>query len=296
MASESDAPAAAAPEAKEPEKETIWSFLRFLLILFAATILVRSLLIAPFYIPSGSMQPSMMVGDYLFISKWPYGYSRYSFPFGVVNFDGRVMESLPDRGDIAVFRYPGGRNEDFVKRVIGLPGDTIEVRGGQIILNGQPVQRERIDDWIMPVSENSSCRPFGSNVRLVTQEDGSQACAFTRYRETLPGGRSFNVLDQQNPSAQECAARPDLQLVCQGDYYPPFTVRPGHVFVMGDNRDDSLDGRFSQQIGGVGELPIENLQGRALLSFWSTDGSAEWLLPWTWFTALRWDRLGMTYP
>ena len=271
----------AAPE--QQEKETIWSFLRFLLILGLITLLVRSLLFAPFSIPSGSMLPNLMIGDYLFVSKWPYGYSRYSFPFGIVQFDGRAFGSLPDRGDIVVFRAP--TNEDYVKRVIGLPGDQIELRGGGTILNGQPVQRQPAGEFIVPVSPNSPCDPGrmpGSTTRLITTADGSPACSYPLVRETLPGGRSFNTIDQ-------LAGGP-------GDDVAPFTVPEGHVFVMGDNRDDSLDGRVGAGRGGVGLLPVEKLQGRALINFWSTDGSASWLLPWTWFTAARFDRLGMTYP
>jgi signal peptidase I len=293
MASESDkaavaadpnaaAAAAEAPPEKKQEKESVWSFLRFLLILGLITLLVRSLLFAPFSIPSGSMLPNLMIGDYLFVAKWPYGYSRYSFPFGIVQFDGRVFGALPDRGDIAVFRYPGPRNEDFVKRVIGLPGDTIELRGGATILNGQPVQRQSAGQFVVPVSDNSPCNPYpGSAARLITTDDGP-ACSYPLVRETLPGGRSFDTIDQFPAS--------------EGDNVAPFTVPEGHVFVMGDNRDDSLDGRFPVARGGVGLLPLENLQGRALISFWSSDGSASWLLPWTWFTAARFERIGMTYP
>ena len=290
MASESDkaAPAAdtgaaavEAPPEKKQEKESIWSFLRFLLILGVVTLLVRSLLFAPFSIPSGSMLPNLMIGDYLFVAKWPYGYSRYSFPFGIVSYDGRVMGSLPERGDIAVFRAP--TNEDYVKRVIGLPGDRIELRGGTLVLNGQPVGRQAIEPFIVPVSENSPCDPReGSAARLVTAADGSPACSYPQVRETLPGGRSYNTIEQFSDFP--------------GDNVAPFTVPEGHVFVMGDNRDDSLDGRFPASQGGVGLLPIDKLEGRALISFWSTDGSASWLLPWTWFSAARFDRIGQTYP
>jgi signal peptidase I len=256
-------------------------------------VLVRSLVIAPFTIPSGSMLPSLWIGDYLFVSKWPYGYSRYSFPFGVVQFDGRVMANTPERGDIVVFRYPGGRDEDFVKRVVAVPGDTVELRGGAVILNGQPLQRERIADHVVPVSENSPCTAGGETRRIV-QPDGEQVCAYPRFRETLPGGRSYDVLDQ----IQDTTSRRAVADVTQvgADNVEPFMVPAGNVFVMGDNRDDSLDGRFPTAVGGVGMLPVENIQGRALLSFFSTDGSAQWLLPWTWFTAARWDRIGITYP
>ncbi|HEY0117009.1 MAG TPA: signal peptidase I [Allosphingosinicella sp.] len=291
---ESAAPAAAKP-AREPKKESWWSFLRFLLILFIGTLFLRSCIVAPFSIPSGSMLPNLMIGDYLFVSKWPYGYSRYSFPFGIANFDGRIMGSLPERGDIVVFRYPGPRNEDFVKRVIGLPGDRIELRGGHLSLNGQAVGRERIADFIVPVSENSPCRPIGGDTRAVTDAGGQPACSYPRWRETLPGGRGYDTIDQIQASPERCAAMPAVD-PCRADNFGPIVVPEGHVFVMGDNRDDSLDGRFPVSQNGVGLLPLDYLQGRALISFFSTDGSAEWHLPWTWFTAARWSRIGQTYP
>ncbi len=293
MTDDTRAPAAAEPPAApEEKKETIWSFLRFLLLLFIATILVRSLLFAPFTIPSASMMPSLLIGDYLFVSKWPYGYSRYSFPFGIVDFDGRVLGSLPERGDIAVFRYPGGRNEDFVKRVIALPGDRVELRAGQVVLNGTPVTRERIADLLVPVTPNSPCAVRGET-RLITQPDGARVCAYPRFREMLPGGRSYDVLDQVQDRVNRRSVT-DTQ-PAGADNVAPFVVPDGHVFVMGDNRDDSLDGRFPTAIGGVGMLPVEHIQGRALINFFSTDGSAEWLKPWTWFSAARWDRIGRTY-
>lgn len=296
MASEPDAAAPAAPPEDKPpaeKKESVWSLLRFLLILFVATLALRSLIIAPFSIPSGSMLPSMMIGDYLFVSKWSYGYSRYSFPFGIIQFDGRIFESLPERGDVVVFRYPGAEDQDFVKRVIGLPGDRIELRGGALVLNNQPVARERIADFTVPVSPNSPCLARGQS-RLIAQPDGEQICAYPRYRETLPGGRSYEVLDQVQDLQSSRSVTDGTAF--GADNVAAFTVPEGHVFVMGDNRDDSLDGRFPVLVGGVGMLPIDRLEGRAMINFWSTDGSAEWLKPWTWFSAARWSRIGQTYP
>ena len=276
------APAAAPPATSRPEqkKESWWETVRFFLLLFVAAVAIRSFLFAPFSIPSGSMLPNLMIGDYLFVSKWSYGFSRYSFPFGIASFDGRILGGLPERGDIVVFRYPGPENEDYVKRVVGLPGDRIEVRGGAVILNGRPVQRQRIADYAMPVTANSPCRGTGA-VREVRAPDGSPACAYPRFRETLPGGRSYEVLDQVTDGA--------------GDEMPELVVPEGQLFVMGDNRDDSLDSRFTVERDGVGLLPVENLLGRAAIGFWSTDGSAEWLKPWTWFSAARWDRIGQTW-
>ena len=279
-------PAAARPsaaaEAAAPaqKKEGWWETIRFFLILFFAAVAIRSLLFAPFSIPSGSMLPNLYIGDYLFVAKWPYGYSRFSFPFGVARFHGRILGGLPERGDVVVFRYPGGGDEDYVKRVIGLPGDEIAVRGGVVILNGRPIPRRRLADFAMPVSPNSRCRGKGA-VHETAGPAGERLCLFPHYRETLPGGRSYEVLDQVSD--------------WDTDDFGPVTVPEGRLFVMGDNRDDSADSRVPLEEQGVGMLPVENLLGRATVAFWSTDGSAQWLKPWTWFSAARWDRIGHSW-
>jgi signal peptidase I len=224
------------------------------------------------------MLPNLMIGDYLFISKWSYGYSRYSIPFGLVGFHGRIPAGLPARGDVIVFRYPGQGDDDYVKRVIGLPGDTIAVRGGVVILNGRPVQRERIADYAMPITPNSPCRGVPGSALRVVAEGAGTVCLYPRFRETLPGGRRYDVLDQVNGS--------------DGDDFAPITVPADRLFVMGDNRDDSMDSRFDTSVQGVGLLPVDNVLGEAFVGFWSTDGSAAWLKPWTWFTAARWRRIG----
>jgi signal peptidase I len=264
-------------------KDSWWGTVRFLLLLFAAALFIRSFVAAPFSIPSSSMLPRLMVGDYLFVSKWSYGFSRYSVPFGILGFRGRVLGRLPERGDVVVFRHPGA-GEDLVKRVIGLPGDTIEVRQGMVVLDGRPLPRQRIADFAMPISPNSPCRGIVPGaVRQVPDEQGGTLCLIPRFRETLPGGRSYEVLDQVVNG--------------EGDTFGPITVPEGHVFVMGDNRDDSLDSRFDRtrvMNPGVGLLPLDNLIGRVMITFWSTDGNAAWLRPWTWFSAARWDRIGRT--
>ena len=269
------------PTASLPAAKENGSLIRFLLILALAAWALRSFVVAPFSIPSGSMLPTLYVGDYLLVAKWPYGFSRYSFPFTFPPIKGRIVAKLPRRGDVAVFR-PVGADVDFVKRVIGLPGDTVEVKGGMLVLNGRPLPRQTLKPFAMPVSANSPCKvvppasPF-----VATLGEGRAYCLYPAYRETLPGGPSYTVLDQvDNPRA---------------DDFPAVKVPRGHLFLMGDNRDDSLDSRFSPAEGGIGLVPIENLVGRALVTFWSTDGSASYAKPWTWFTALRTDRIGNGY-
>ena len=276
-----DAETPAEPAPPEKNAESWWETIRFFLILFVAALLLRSFVFAPFSIPSGSMLPRLMIGDYLFVSKFSYGFSRYSLPFHPINFGGRILGGTPERGDVVVFRHPV-ENTDLVKRVIGVPGDTIELREGVVFLNGQPLPRQRIADYAMPVSPNSPCKATGAAVREGSDEDGA-VCLFPRFRETLPGGRSYEVLDQSTNWIR--------------DTFGPIQVPDGQLFVMGDNRDDSLDSRFDPRDPdpgnrGVGFVPVENVLGKVAVTFWSTDGSASWIKPWTWFSAARWNRLG----
>lgn len=245
---------------------------RGLLIVLLFAWVLRSLIVAPFSIPSGSMLPGLYVGDYLLVAKWPYGYSRWSFLFGFPPIEGRLLASLPERGDVVVFRGPEGN--DVIKRVIGLPGDTVATVNGQLVLNGKPVSRQAIAPVAVPVSPNSPCRA------VVPRVEGGR-CLFDAYRETLPNGRSHVVLDQtDNPVV---------------DDFGPVTVPQGNLFLMGDNRDDSADSRIPPSLGGMGFVPMEALIGRAMVTFWSTDGSAQWSKPWTWFSAARFDRIGNTH-
>jgi signal peptidase I len=253
--------------------------LRFLLFLFLAAVIVRTFILAPFMIPSGSMLPRMMIGDYLFVAKWPYGFSRYAFPFGLARFEGRLFGGDPERGDIVIFRYPG-KDEDYVKRLIGLPGDRVQMRGGRLFLNGKAVPKVRIADFLMPRTPNSACRFVGDYRPALVRRGDETFCPYPRYRETLPNGRSYEVLDQTLSEADDTAV---------------FVVPDGHYFMMGDNRDDSADSRFPVSDLGVGFLSRDNVIGRPLITFWSTDGSASWIKPWTWFTAARWDRTGRPY-
>ena len=233
--------------------ETVRVVIHALLIAFV----IRTFLFQPFNIPSGSMKETLLVGDYLFVSKFSYGYSKYSFPFSPNLFDGRIMGSVPNRGDVVVFRLPREPDVDYIKRVIGLPGDRIQMVAGQIHINGTPVPRERIDDF-------------------VDTEDGRQV-RVRRYRETLPNGVSYDTLDLSPNSV--------------GDSTREFVVPPGHYFMMGDNRDNSTDSRVLSQ---VGPIPFDHLIGRAQILFFSNDvkdGTSPWAF-WRWPWSFRWTRFG----
>ena len=261
---------------KSPSKDGAASWLRLVLGVAILAWLIRSFLFAPFSIPSGSMLPTLYIGDYLMVAKWPYGFSRHSFPFEFPSFDGRIFSHLPARGDVVVFVPPGNEKEDYVKRVIGLPGDTVELRQGRLILNGKAVGRDDAKAVAVPVSPNSPCRRVAQlGLAVAAQAEGT--CAYASYRETLPNGASYLVIDQLDTSP--------------GDQFSPVTIPAGSLFLMGDNRDDSLDSRFPIQQGGIGFVPLENLVGRATILFWSTDGSSSYVKPWTWFTALRGSRI-----
>ncbi|WP_240325520.1 signal peptidase I [Sphingomonas mesophila] len=246
-----------------------FSTLRFFALLAFAAWALRSLVAAPFSIPSGSMMPTMLPGDYLFVAKWPYGFSRFSFPAQLPSFPGRILARLPERGDVVIFKRPG-EGTDWVKRVIGLPGDTVELRSGMLILNRRPVPRSATAEIRLPRTPNTDCAI-----------DGSPDCRYPAFVETLPNGRRYVTLDQLERGP--------------ADDFGPIAVPAGHLFLLGDNRDDSADSRFALADGGIGLVPVDHLVGRAAFAFWSTDGSAEAGKPWTWFKGLRRERLGQGY-
>jgi signal peptidase I len=266
--------------APDKHKESAGSLLRFLVLLLVFAWALRSFVVAPFYIPSGSMLPTLYIGDYLMVAKWPYGYSRYSFPFAFPPIKGRLFAHLPSRGDVVVFRHPR-KNEDLIKRVIGLPGDVVEVKAGKLILNGKPVAREALSPTGVPISLNSPCKVAPMATPRIADTSVSHLCVYPAYRETLPGGPSYTTLDQVD--------------VARADDFPATRVPAGRLFLMGDNRDDSADSRFALDDDGIGMVPVENLVGRAMVTFWSTDGGASYWQPWTWFSSLRGDRIGNGY-
>jgi signal peptidase I len=271
LPAEAEAPAES--PAEKPKKKQD-SFLVFLIKLVVIVVLFRTLLFTSFMIPSESMMPRLLVGDYLFAAKWPYGYSGASLPIDWNRGPGRLFGSLPDRGDIVIFKHPIDRS-DYVKRVIALPGDTVQMVGGQLVLNGEPVQKDRIGDFVTTIRPTEGCREVRFTQR---RPDGSFVCSYPQFRETLPSGVSYNVLDFGLGPA---------------DTRAPVVIPEGMLFLMGDNRDNSLDSRFRAEPGaGIGLVPVENVVGQASFMFFSTDGSAEWLKPWTWFTAARWERIG----
>ncbi|HEY3916773.1 MAG TPA: signal peptidase I [Stellaceae bacterium] len=233
---------------------------------------IRTFFYEPFSIPSASMVPTLLVGDYLFVSKFSYGYSRYSLPMGLPLFSGRIFFHEPQRGDVIVFKLPCSFPQldpasaaiyrdrcdpttDFIKRVIGLPGDRIQMKDGILNINGQPVKRDRLDPYFYT-------------------EDG-RTTTFTQYTETLPNGYKHRIIELSDDQPLDNTAE--------------FTVPPGTYFMMGDNRDDSADSRDATS--GVGFVPAANLVGRAEFLFFSTDGYARWWEVWKWPFTIRYGRL-----
>jgi signal peptidase I len=242
-------------------------------------LLFHSFVAKPFYIPSESMMPSLLKGDRLVVSKYPYGWSWVSPSFHIFpHWDGRLLGRMPERGDIVIVTPPG-QSDDYIKRVIGLPGDTIEVRGGRLVINGKPVKSVPRPPVMVPVDANVPCGLEFSGFQVMGP-DGKAYCRLPIVRETLPNGVTYDTIDLgQSP----------------GDDYPPVTVPADHLFLMGDNRDRSADSRFSlgpPENGLGGPVPWENIGGRAEFITFSLDGTSELLNPVSWFEALRSGRAG----
>ena len=242
-------------EAEETqEKSGVKDTVRVVIHALILALLVRVFLFQPFNIPSGSMIPTLLVGDYLFVSKYSYGYSRYSFPFGPDLFSGRIWAKEPERGDVVVFKLPRDNETDYIKRVIGLPGDAIQMIHGVLHINGEAVKKERVEDFVM-------------------RDPSGRERHMSRYMETLPNGVIYPVLDLVNEGI--------------GDNTDVYKVPEGHFFMMGDNRDNSTDSRFLSEVGYV---PFENLVGRAQIIFFSIDEDASFWQIWKWPTDVRWSR------
>ena len=218
-------------------------------------LVVRTVAYEPFNIPSGSMVPTLLIGDYLFVSKFSFGYSRYSLPFGLPLFSGRIFFHSPERGDVVVFKLPTDNSTDYIKRVIGLPGDRIQMKAGNLYINDQLVPRKRIQDYLY-------------------REGNGAVIPLIQYIETLPNGREHLIIKMGDNGPL--------------DNTQVYTVPSGDYFMMGDNRDNSQDSRV---LSAVGYVPAENLIGRAEFIFFSTDGSARLWEFWKWPFAIRYSRL-----
>src|SRR5437660_974521 len=222
-------------------------------------LVVRTLLFQPFNIPSGSMIPTLLIGDYLFVSKYSYGYSKHSIPFSPNVFEGRILASPPKRGDVVVFKLPRDNSTDYIKRVIGLPGDRIQMIEGRLYINGQIVPRE-------PIPKVKTEDLYGREVDVPT------------YKETLPGGVTHTIIEIQGDTGFN-------------DNTNVFQVPADHYFMMGDNRDNSTDSRVAPEQGGVGYVSFENLIGRAEITFFSVEkGEPAWVF-WKWPWTVRWSRM-----
>ena len=230
-------------------------------ILYAALIAVgiRTVAFEPFNIPSGSMVPTLLVGDYLFVSKYSYGYSRFSLPLSPPLFSGRIFGQLPARGDVAVFKLPRDNSTDYIKRIIGLPGDRVQMKGGRLYINGVEVPRQDAGDY--------------------TYEEGGPRMMFKRYLETLPPSKGGPPVEHYILKADDNQPLDNTQ---------EFKIPDGMVFAMGDNRDNSLDSRV---LNAVGFIPVENLVGRAEFIFFSVDAQSPLWQIWEWPFEIRWSRL-----
>lgn len=256
------------------QKAALGRGLRLVLLAGVLALGLRTLVYEPFNIPSESMLPGVQPGDYVFVAKWPYGYGRHSLPLGLLPLDGRIAGALPRRGDVIVFKTPRDQRTDYIKRVIGLPGDTVAMRGGRVVLNGRELPQQRIADVVVPQVEDCAAGPGRPDFRVPDRAE----CRFPAWREQLPDGLVHPVIDQLQGDVS--------------DDVPAVRVPPGHVWVLGDNRDDSADSRFPIRAGGVGLVPLDNVIGRADRIFLSVDPRARLADPGSWSHVLRLERIG----
>lgn len=245
----------AAKQARDEEKNEMGEFFKTAIIAVLLALAIRSFLYEPFNIPSGSMLPNLQIGDYLFVSKPAYGYSRYSFPFGLVKFEGREFADQPKRGDIIVFKLPSNPSIDYIKRLVAFPGERVQVINGRLYINGEMAPRE-------PVGLKKVDNGYGIDDTMM------------EYIETLPGGVMHSIYEESDNEGL--------------DNTEEYVVPDGHYFFMGDNRDNSQDSRVQDLVGFV---PFENLVGRADILFFSIDQTAELFKPWTWPGAIRYNRI-----
>lgn len=236
------------------EKSGFWDTAKTLFYAALIALFVRTVFVEPFSIPSGSMIPSLLVGDYLFVSKMSYGYSRHSLPLSMPLIKGRIFYEEPKQGDVIVFKLPSDNRTDYIKRLIGMPGDKIQVKRGRLYINGKQIERIADKDFVM-------------------RDERGKAMRFDRYIEVLPNGVRHPIIEMSDEGPF--------------DNTEEFTVPEGHFFMMGDNRDNSLDSRSVK----VGFVPAVNLVGRAKFLFFSNDGTARWWEIWKWPMAVRWSRL-----
>ncbi|AFN57273.1 signal peptidase I [Zymomonas mobilis] len=264
-----------------PKKFSLWHEIKGIFYILLLVGIVQSFIVKPFYIPSESMMPTLLNGDRLVVSKYPYGWSYASPIFHFLPFfHGRLFGHMPKRGDVVIV-VPRGQKSDYIKRVIGLPGDTLSVENGILIINGKPVKRRMMSPAMIPIDKNMPCENNGYlAMEQVTGQDGRRYCKMPRIEETLPNGVRYETLD--------------LGYIPQADDYGPVTIPEGYVFLMGDNRDQSADSRFPLEEHGLGgPVPIESLGGRAEFITFSLDGSAKTWNPLSWFKSFRSGRSGL---
>ena len=273
-------PAAQAPDDSKGKGGTDWwGEAKAIFWLLAAVLAFHTFIAKPFYIPSESMMPVLLKGDRLVVSKFPYGWSWVSPSFHLLPpIKGRLLGSLPERGDIVIVTPPG-QTSDYIKRVIGLPGDRLEMIGGQLFINDVPVKRERRPATMIPIDDNVPCARDDIGDFRVMGHDGQSYCRLPVFRETLPNGRFYDTIDL-TPHAEV-------------DDFAKLVIPSDHVFLMGDNRDRSADSRVGSEGGGLGgPVPYENIGGRAEFITFSLDGTTHLLNPLSWFGALRGGRAG----
>ena len=240
---------------KEKKEENFWETIKSLLIALVLALIIRSFLYEPFHIPSGSMKPNLKDGDFIFVSKYDFGYSRYSFPFGLPIFNGRVFfKNQPKRGDVLVFRLPSNPNINYIKRLIGLPGDKIQMKNGILYINDEPVKKVYLGE--------------------ILENDNDNTSLTKQYREIFNDGKEVLVLDKIENGP--------------GDNTPIYIVPEKHYFFMGDNRDNSLDSRFQE----TGFVPEQNLIGKARIIFFSSSDNP--LKFWKWGKIIRTNRIFKT--